>query len=72
MANGDFTKAQAKRWVEQEAGKHTDIHSIVARIETEKKQAADPIMQMLSADFPNSTQAHKDLISVLQAKLKAY
>lgn len=65
----DFTKAQAKRWVAQEAAKHTTPESIRERIAAEKKQAEDPVMKKISANFPNSTQAHLDLIAVLEAKL---
>lgn len=66
----DFTTAQAKRWVAQESAKHTTPDSIQQRIATEKKQAEDPIMQKISAGFPNSTKAHLDLIAVLEARLQ--
>jgi hypothetical protein len=65
----DFTPAQAKSWVAQEAAKHTTPASIRQRIATEQKQAEDPIMKKISADFPNSTKAHLDLIAVLEARL---
>ncbi len=66
----DFTPAQAKRWVAQEAAKHSTPDSIRQRIATEKQQAEDPIMRKLSASFPNSTKAHLDLIATLEARLQ--
>lgn len=67
----DFTKPQAKRWVVQEAGKHDTAASINDRIATELKTLEDPIMKSMSAEYPNSTQAHRNLITVLQEKLKS-
>jgi hypothetical protein len=66
----DFTPAQARKWVAQEAAKHTTPDEIRQRIATERKQAEDPIMKKISADFPNSTKAHLDLIGALEAKLQ--
>ena len=65
----DFTKAQAKRWVAQELAKHTTVDSIKDRIKTEEEQADDPIMKVVAAKLPISTQAHVDLIAALKAKL---
>jgi hypothetical protein len=60
----DMTKLQAKRWVEQEAAKHTDAADIAERIKVELTL----IEKGDRFDLPNSFEAHAALVRKLQLK----
>ena len=62
---GDFTKSQAKRWVQQELAKHTTGDSIRTRLTSEEAMIAKGDKYGL----PNAYQAHKDLKAALDTRL---
>ena len=66
----DFTKAQAKRWVEQEFNKYRgkDAEAIRERIRSEEAVEAFYAKQPgFKPSLPNSTWAHEELLRQLKA-----
>lgn len=61
----DFTHAQAKRWVAQEAAKHPTPESRGQRIASEQAFCVRLVTSGISKSLPRSFQAHLDLIKVL-------
>jgi hypothetical protein len=66
-ANPDFTQAQAARWIAQEAAKITTPADAAKRIATEEQTMALCAQMGMDKTMPVSTQAHRDLISLLRA-----
>lgn len=62
----DFTSAQAKRWVAQEAPKYQTRESIERILAQHKMLEAMPGMP----DLPNTKKAHADLAVILNARLE--
>jgi hypothetical protein len=63
----DFTKMQATRWVAQEADKHTTTASRQQRIASEQALCVRLVTAGMEKEFPNSFQAHCNLIKALMA-----
>lgn len=66
--SGDFTVSAAKQWVAQEAAKCRTPDAAQARIKSENEFIAMITAPGRAIEYPNSLQAHKDLIEVLQNK----
>jgi hypothetical protein len=63
----DMSPAAARRWVEQEAAKHTTTESRRKRIESERNTIAMAERYGLADKFPNSLAANRVLIARLEA-----
>lgn len=66
-ARKDLTPAQARRWVRQEAAKHTTRASRLERIASERRTIARSRELALDCTLPNSLAVHETLIAVLAA-----
>ena len=64
----DFTKAQAKKWVTVEFAKSSAGYCTLSnRLEIEKKMLAS--IERRGISFPNSYQAHVDLVAMIRNRL---